>query len=140
MSEERGLSGSRTAENLKTAFTEEAALAARARAFAELAEHEGEQALAAAFRDLSEGGETLIQGSLDFLRSCADPDSGIAIAGARANLRSLIHTEARLGERVYAQMARAARDEGFPDAASWFETLEKLKASRLRRLRELGDV
>ena len=39
--------------------------------------------------------------------------------------------------QTYPEMAKKARQEGFPDIAGWFDTLEKLKRSHVRKLRKV---
>ncbi len=133
------LEKSRTLDNLEKAFAEEARLVFRYLYYATIAEFEGRQDHARAFKELAESGSSGVHGCFDFLRLVADPDSGIAVGGTPKNLESLLQTEARQHAKIYPEMAKVARQEGFPDIASWFETLEKSKRSNVRKLRKLAD-
>jgi rubrerythrin len=133
------LAGSRTYENLRRAFGEEAALSQRYLYYAELAEFEGLEKHAALFRRLAEGGNVSVQGCFDFLKLAKDPESGIPVGGTLKNLESLLQTEARQSGSAYPDMAKTARREGFPDIAAWFDTLEKLKRAHVRKLRKLSN-
>jgi rubrerythrin len=131
------LENSRTFQNLKKAFGEEAALVFRYLYYAALAEFEGLDRHAKLFKELGEGGHTAAQGVFDYLKRAGDPDTGLAVGGTAKNIESLAQTETRQFSQTYPEMARTAREEGFPDVAAWFDTLEKLKRSRVRKLGKL---
>lgn len=132
------LENSRTFENLRDAFLAEASLAFRLRYFTIVAEFEGLDRFAALFREYSENGDTHVHGCLDLLRAARDPSSGVPIGGSRQNLESALQTAVERSSQSYPEMARVAREEGFTDIASWFDTLEKYQAMQAARLRELG--
>jgi rubrerythrin len=132
------LEESRTFENLKQAFFEEASLAFRYEFFATIAEFEGMDRFSSLFRDFAEGGTSNVHGCLDFLRLAKDPSSDIPLGGTRKNLESVLQTETKQCSEIYPEMARIAREEGFTDIASWFETLEKLKRSHLRKIQKVS--
>ncbi len=131
---------SRTFENLRAAFAEEAALAYRYLYFSVLADFEGLDRHSALFKEIAEGGEDFVQGCFDFLKLARDPDSGLAVGGTLKNMESLLQIEARQQGRTYPEMAQAARMEGFPDIASWFDTLEKAKRAHVQKLRKLSGA
>jgi rubrerythrin len=131
------LEDSRTFENLRRAFAEEAALAYRYLYYAVLAEFEGMEKHSALFKEIAEGGASAVQGSFDFLKLVRDPDSGIAVGGTFKNLESLVQTETKQFNSTYPEMARIAREEGLTDIASWFDTLEKAKRAHVRKLKTL---
>jgi rubrerythrin len=133
------LEESRTIENLRRAYAEEAALYFRYMYYAALAEFEGLDRHSAAFKEIAEGGVNAVQGSLDFLKLVRDPETGIALGGTFKNLEALAQTETKQFSQTYPEMAKTARREGFSDIASWFDTLEKSKRSHVRRLRKLAD-
>ena len=130
---EKKLEESRTFENLKQAFLEEASLAQRYAYFAVIADFEGSDRFSQLFKEFAKSGEVNSGGCLDFLRS------GRELGGTRKNLQSVLQTESEHSNELYATMARIAREEGFTDAASWFDTLEKLKRSRLARIKKVSD-
>lgn len=133
------LEESRTFENLREAFFEEAALAFRYRFFAIVAEFEGLDRQAELFKEIAEGGTCNTNGCMDFLRLGRDPSSAIPLGGSRKNIESVLQTETRQFSEIYPEMARVAREEGFTDIASWFDTLEKLKRSHVSKLRKAAD-
>jgi rubrerythrin len=132
------LEGSRTAANLRKAFAAEAALVFQHLYCATLAEYEGLDKASSLFKELAEGGTTTVHGCFDFLKLSADPESGLSIGSTTKNLELLLQSEAGLAGRSYPEMAAAARQEGLHDAASWFDTLAKLKRSHARKLKRLA--
>jgi rubrerythrin len=132
------LEDSRTFENVRKAFAEEAALVFRYLYYATLAEFEGLEKHAALFKEIAEGGTSSVHGCFDFLKLVRDPDSGIAIGGTFKNLESMLQSETRQYNQTYPEMARTAREEGLTDIASWFETLEKAKRAHVQKLRKLS--
>ena len=133
------LEDSKTLENLREAFLAEASLAYRLRYFAIVAEFEGLDRCAGLFRELAESEETHVHGCLDFLRSVHDPDSRIPIGGTRKNLDSILQTTTERSTQTYPDMAKTAREEGFTDVASWFDTLEKLQRHQTERVRRMKN-
>jgi rubrerythrin len=131
------LEKSATFENLRRAFTEEAALSFRYLYFATLAEFEGLDQHAGLFRQIAEGGTTNVHGCFDYMKLARDPESGLAVGGTFKNLQSLLQSETRQFTQTYPDMAQKAREEGFPDIAGWFDTLEKLKRLHVRKLRKV---
>jgi len=134
---DRKLEESQTFANLKQAFMEEASLAFRYQYFSIIAEFEGLDRHSALFREWSEGGKTNVHGCLDFLRLARDPSADIPLGGTQKNLEALVQSETRQRAELYPAMARVAREEGFSDIASWFDTLEKLKRSHLNKIEGL---
>lgn len=132
------LENSRTFKNLRMAFDEEAGLVFRYLYCAGLAEFEGLEKHSALFKEIAEGGTCNVHGCLDFLKLAQDPDSEIAVGGTLRNLESLVRSETIQHDQTYPEMAKAAREEGLSDIASWFETLEKAKRAHVHRLKELG--
>lgn len=135
---DRKLEDSQTFENLKRAFFEEASLAYRYKFFATIAEFEGLEKLGVLFREMAEGGSMNVHGCLDFLRIARDPSSDIPLGGTQKNLESIRQTEIEHSSELYPEMARIAREEGFTDVASWFDTLEKLKRSHLSKIEKVA--
>ena len=131
------LEDSRTFENLRKAFVEEAALAFRYLYYATLAEFEGMEKHSVLFKEIADGGTTHVHGCFDFLKLVRDPDSEIAVGGTFKNLESLVQSETKQHNETYPEMAKTAREEGLTDIASWFETLEKAKRAHVQKLRQL---
>jgi len=130
------LEGLETHQHLKDAFAEEAVTAYRYLYFAKIADIEGQPDVAQLFRDLAEGGICNAHGSLDFLRTEGDPLTGAPIGQTDRNLHASLLAESTEFSELYPDMAAVAHAEGFPDVASWFETLTKLKRAHVQQLRE----
>jgi rubrerythrin len=130
---------SKTKDNLRAAFFEEAALASRFGYFSIVAEFEGKTELARKFKNYAESSSLNAHGILDFLRIDQDPSSGIPIRDSKGNLDSVLQTESQQSSETYLKMAKVAREEGYSDVASWFDTLEKLKAEHVKKLREMKN-
>jgi rubrerythrin len=137
-------SGLTTHQHLIAAFQEEAAVAHRYLYFAKLADIEGHPEIAQLFRDLAEGGVCNAHGCLDFLRLEGDPLTNAPIGDTDSNLCAALLAETREFTERYPEAAEQAHAEGFPDIASWFETLTKLKRAHAHQidaaLSRLGSV
>lgn len=129
------LESSQTFENLKKAFYDEASLAFRYRFFSVVADFEGMDQYSALFKEFAEGGVQTVHGCLDFLRIVGDPSAEVPIGSTQKNVEAVLQTEIRHFSEQYREMARVAREEGFTDVASWFDTLEKLKRSRVSKIK-----
>jgi len=125
-----------TFENLKTSLAFEARAVLRFLYFAKIAEIEGLHGVAQLFEEMAEGGICCSHGTLDLLRHVGDPDSDIPIGETNSNLRSALQVEMQAFEAIYPAMAATAREDRYPDIASWFETLAKLKRSHVETLRK----
>lgn len=133
------LKGSRTESNLKAAFASEAQANRRYLYFAARADIEGQADVAAVFRSTAEGETGHAHGLLEYLESCGDPMTGMAVGSTRDNLKASIAGETQEAGEMYPAMARIARDEGFSDIADWFETLAKAERSHASRFKRALD-
>lgn len=130
------LFGTQTHEHLKAAFLRDAASLRLYLEFARLAEIEGHPEVAATLRQIAETVQGLASGHLDFLRRVGDPLSGMAVGETADNLVALRTATAQdLAENV-GEYARTAHAEGFPDIASWFESVALTRQHHLVRLAE----
>ena len=141
------LKGSKTEENLKTAFAGESQANRRYLYFAQKADVEGYPDVAALFRSVAEGETGHAFGHFDFLAEVGDPVTGVAVGDTEDNLKSAIEGETYEYTEMYPGFARTAREEGFDSVAEWFETLAKAEKShagasrkRSRRCRKRGDA
>jgi len=130
-----GLKGLETHDNLKGAFAEESGAVHRYLYFAKIADIEGYLDVAQLFRDIAEGGLQNTHGNLDFLKLEGDPDTGLPIGETDRNLAAAIMSETYEYAELYPEMAVKAREDGFPDIASWFDSLAKLKRAHVVRLK-----
>ncbi len=130
------LKGSKTEENLRSAFASESQANRRYLYFAQKADIEGYSDVAAIFRSTAEGETGHAFGHLEYLEQCDDPASGLPFGDTVENLKSAIASEANEHAGMYPAMAKAAREEGFDEIADWFETLAKAERSHANRFQK----
>jgi len=128
-----GLKGSKTEQNLKDAFAGESQANRRYLYFAQKADVEGQNDVAALFRSTAEGETGHAHGHLEFLETVGDPATGLPIGPTRDNLKAAVAGETHEYTDMYPGMARQAREEGFDEIADWFETLAKAERSHANR-------
>jgi rubrerythrin len=137
------LKGSRTEQCLKDAFAVESQANRRYLYFANKADVEGRNDVAALFRSTAQGETGHALGHLEFLEQAGDPATGLPIGTTRQNLTAAVASETHEYADMYPAMARTAREEGFDEIADWFETLAKAERSHGNRyqkaLNELVD-
>jgi len=133
------LKGSKTEDNLKAAFAGESQANRRYLYFAQKADVEGYNDVAAVFRSTAEGETGHAHGHLEFLEVSGDPATGLPIGATSANLKAAIAGETHEYTDMYPGMAKAAREEGFAEIADWFETLAKAEKSHAGRFQKLLD-
>lgn len=130
------LKGSQTEQNLKAAFATESQVNRLYLYFAQKADIEGLNDLAALFRSTAEGETGHALGFLEFLEETGDPIAGEPIGDSLVNLASAMVLEARDGAETYPKMAETARAEGFTEVAKWFETLSRAEKAHAERFRK----
>ena len=123
------LKGSKTADNLKDAFSGESQANRRYLYFAQKADIEVAPDVAQVFRSTAEGETGHAHGHLEYLEEVGDPATGEPMGETEDNLKSAIHGETHEYTDMYPGMARTAREEGFEEIADWFETLAKAEKS-----------
>jgi len=123
------LKGTKTEANLKAAFAGESQANRRYLYFAQKADVEGYNDVAAVFRSTAEGETGHAHGHLEFLEETGDPATGEPIGPTSANLKAAIAGETHEYTDMYPGMAKSAREEGFDEIADWFETLAKAEKS-----------
>ncbi len=134
------LKGSKTEENLKAAFAGESQANRRYLYFANKADVEGQNDVAALFRSTAEGETGHAHGHLDYLATVGDPATGMPIGSSRENLAAAVAGETHEDTDMYPGMAKTAREEGFDDIADWFETLAKAERSHANRYQKALDA
>ncbi len=127
------LGTSKTLDNLKAAFAGESQANRRYLYFAQKADVEGYNDVAAVFRSTAEGETGHAHGHLEFMESVGDPATGLPIGSTSNNLKASVAGETHEYTDMYPGMARTARDEGFAEIADWFETLAKAEKSHAGR-------
>jgi rubrerythrin len=133
------LKGSKTAENLKDAFSGESQANRRYLYFAQKADIEGAPDVAQVFRSTAEGETGHAHGHLEYLEEVGDPATGEPMGETEANLKSAIHGETHEYTDMYPSMARTAREEGFEEIGDWFETLAKAEKSHAGKFQRTLD-
>ncbi len=128
------LANTQTLENLRRAFAREAQANRLYLYFAQKAQIEGYNDLAALMRETAEGETGHALGHMEFLEEEGDPVNGAATGNTDANLKVLLAIETQDAEQEYPAMAARAREEGFEDIAQWFETLARAEAAHVKKL------
>jgi rubrerythrin len=134
------LKGSKTEDNLKAAFAGESQANRRYLYFANKADIEGQNDVAALFRSTAEGETGHAHGHLEYLEQVGDPATGLPIGSSRQNLTAAVAGETHEYTDMYPGMAKSARDEGFEEIADWSQTLAKAERSHANRFQKALDV
>ena len=127
------LKGSKTHENLKSAFAGESQANRRYLYFARRADIEGYPDIGGLFRDTSEAETGHAFGHLDFLREVGDPATGLPIGDTDRNLKAAVAGETYEYTEMYPGFSKTAREEGFPEIGEWLETLARAEKSHAGR-------
>jgi rubrerythrin len=136
----KNLNGTKTHENLKAAFAGESQANRRYLYFANKADVEGQNDVAALFRSTAEGETGHAHGHLDYLAQIGDPATGLPIGPSRLNLKASVAGETHEYTDMYPGMAKSAREEGFDEIGDWFETLAKAERSHANRFQKALDA
>ena len=134
------LKDSKTAENLKAAFSGESQANRRYLYFAQKGDIEGAPDVAQVFRSTAEGETGHAHGHMEYLEEVGDPATGEPMGETKQNLQSAIKGETHEYTDMYPGMARTARDEGFDEIADWFETLAKAEKSHAGKFQRTLDA
>jgi rubrerythrin len=129
-----GLRGSRTQGNLERAFAWDAQTTQLLTYFARIARIEGYPDAARTFSELAESQVQFAHGHMDFLKRVGDPLARQRVGETHDNLLASIANEEQDSTENLVEMAQTAHAEGFPDIASWFESLADAKQARGARL------
>ncbi len=135
-----GLKGSQTEGNLKAAFAGESQANRRYLYFAQKADVEGYNDVAAVFRSTAEGETGHAHGHLEYLEETGDPATGLPIGTTSDNLKASVAGETHEYTDMYPGMAKTARDEGFDEIADWFETLAKAEKSHAGKFQKTLEL
>ena len=103
------LKNTKTWENLKEAFAGESQANRRYLYFAQKADVEGYNDVAAVFRSTAEGETGHAHGHLEYLEEVGDPATGEPIGATDANLKASIAGETHEYTDMYPGMAKTAR-------------------------------
>ena len=133
------LATSKTIENLKAAFAGESQANRRYLYFAQKADVEGYNDVAAVFRSTAEGETGHAHGHLEFMESVGDPATGLPIGGTADNLKAAIAGETHEYTDMYPGMAKAAREEGFDEIAAKFALVGEVEKHHEERYLKLAE-
>jgi rubrerythrin len=134
------LKGTKTHGNLKEAFAGESQANRRYLYFAQKADVEGYNDVAAVFRSTAEGETGHAHGHLEFMAEVGDPATDLPIGPTASNLKAAVAGETHEYTDMYPGMAKTAREEGFDEIAEWFETLAKAEKSHAGRFQKALDT
>jgi rubrerythrin len=129
------LKGTKTEGNLKAAFAGESQANRRYLYFAQKADVEGFNDVAAVFRSTAEGETGHAHGHLEYLEQVGDPATGLPIGPTGSNLKAAIAGETHEYTDMYPGMAKAACDAASTKSPDWSETLAKAERSHANRFR-----
>ena len=110
------LASSKTIENLKAAFAGESQANRRYLYFAQKADVEGYNDVAAVFRSTAEGETGHAHGHLEFMESVGDPATGLPIGSTRDNLIKAADSEIASIESFYPGLLRKISGENHAEA------------------------
>ena len=134
------LRGTVTQKNLRSAFARDSQANPRYLYFAQKADAEGFDDVAAVFRAMAEIKTRHAHRHLEYLDAASDLATGQPIGPTRDNLKAAIAGETHEYVDIYPGMARAARQEGFDEIAAWFEMLAKAGRSHAGRFQKALDA
>ena len=135
------LEGSKTHENLKSAFAGESQANRRYMYFARQADIEGYPEAASVFKNTADGETGHAFGHLEFMekQGGGDPATGKDIGDTGLNLAAAVAGETYEYTEMYPGFAKTAREEGFDEIAEWFETLARAEKSHAGKFQETLD-
>ena len=136
------LKGSKTEDNLKAAFAGESQANRRYLYFAQKADIEGYNDVAAVVRSTAEGETGHAHGHLEYLEETGDPATGLPIGDTVLNLKASVAGETHEYTDMYPGMAKTARTEGFDLAhhTVFFSSDYRGEFDAIFRRRQLPDA
>ena len=136
------LEGTKTHENLKSAFAGESQANRRYMYFARQADIEGYPEAAGVFKNTADGETGHAFGHLEFMekQGGGDPATGKDIGDTGLNLAAAVAGETYEYTEMYPGFAKTAREEGFDEIAEWFETLARAEKSHAGKFQETLDA
>lgn len=131
------MKGTKTEQNLLSAFTLESQASHCYLYFAARAESEGFTDVAAMFRATAKSESSHVEKIIEYLKHSQLPFSNLPVGDTKANLQASVIAEKDKFTNSYPEMAEQARKDGFKEIADWFETLAKsdqMHATRFQRM------
>ena len=130
------LKGTKTLENLKTAFAGEAQANRRYLYFSRKADEEGTPEIAALFMGFAAGETAHAFHHFDSMKEIGDPVTGVSVANVKDMLRSSVEGETYEYTTMYPSFAVTAREEGFEEIAKYFDVLTKAEHAHANKYAE----
>lgn len=130
------LKGTKTLENLKTAFAGEAQANRRYLYFSRKADEEGYPEVAALFKGIAEGETAHAFHHFDSMKEMGDPVTGAPVANVKDMLASSVKGETYEYTEMYPTFAKVAREEGFEEVAKYFDVLTKAEHAHANKYAE----
>ncbi len=130
------LHGTKTLENLKTAFAGESQANRRYLYFSRKADEEGYPEVAALFKGIAEGETAHAFHHFDSMKDMGDPVTGAPVANVKDMLASSVKGETYEYSTMYPTFASVAREEGFEDIAKYFDILTKAEHAHANKFSE----
>jgi len=130
------LTGTKTLENLKTAFAGEAQANRRYLYFSRKADEEGYPEVASLFKGIAEGETAHAFHHFDSMKEMGDPVTGLSVASVKEMLNSSVQGETYEYTTMYPTFARMAREEGFEEIAKYFDVLTKAEHAHANKFGE----
>ncbi len=134
------LKGTLTHQHLLAEYAQDAQAAVLYGYCARIAEIEGHPETATVLRELAEQKTMFAEGHLDFLKKAGDPLVGRSIGETLRNLETAVRIEDQDATDNLPDMARTAHGEGFPDIASWLESVLLARRHHAARLRSAQEA
>ncbi len=130
------LRGTKTLENLKTAFAGEAQANRRYLYFSRKADEEGYPEVAALFKGIVEGETAHAFHHFDSMKEMGDPVTGSPVGNVKDMLASSVKGETYEYTEMYPTFAQVAREEGFEEIAKYFDVLTKAEHAHANKYAE----
>ena len=130
------LKGTKTLENLKSAFAGEAQANRRYLYFSRKADEEGYAEVAALFKGIAEGETAHAFHHFESMKEVGDPVTGASVANVKDMLNSSVEGETYEYTTMYPTFARVAREEGFEEIAKYFDILTKAEHAHANKFAE----
>lgn len=132
------LNGTKTEENLKSAFAGESQANRRYLYFARQADVEGYPDVSGVFKNTADGETGHAFGHLEFMEKggTGDPATGLPIGETADNLKAAVAGETYEYTEMYPGFAKTAREEGFEEISEWFETLARAEKSHAGKFQD----
>jgi rubrerythrin len=119
-----GLKGSKTEQNLHTAFAGESQARNKYTYFATAAKEEGFEQVAGIFLETAENEREHAKKEIDFLKGIGDTN---------ANLKAAAEGEHYEWTQMYPEFERVAREEGFSEIADFFKEVAEVEEDHEKR-------